>query len=186
MFSILNKIKRYWFNNGLLLLVLLSLAFLGIYWVICCINKSNGSYTSFDSFKFPLLRHTPKKNKKKPPTESKGEIACKNYLQNRFNKPFPKSRPNFMFNSVTGENLELDMFNKELLLACEYHGKQHYEYNSFMHKGSRDKFHTQKYRDRMKKDICKKLGIKLVEVPYTIQINDIPQYLELKLQKLGF
>ena len=47
----------------------------------------------------------------------------KNYLQNRFNKPFPKSRPNFMFNSVTGENLELDMFNKELLLACEYDGK---------------------------------------------------------------
>ena len=33
-----------------------------------------------------------------------------------------------MFNSVTGKPLEFDCFNKELLIACEYNGRQHYEY----------------------------------------------------------
>ena len=48
---------------------------------------------------------------------------------------------------------------------------------SFTHKNTGDK---------MKKDICRKLGIKLVEVPYTTHIDDIPSYIETKLQQLGY
>jgi hypothetical protein len=71
-------------------------------------------------------------------------------------------------------------------LAVEYNGKQHYEYNPFMHRNSKDTFYSQVYRDRIKKDICKKLGIKLIEVPYTVPNNKIPEFLESKLREYGF
>ena len=58
MFSILNKFKKYWINNGFIFMVLLSLAFLAIYWIICCITRSNGSYTDLESFKLPFLSST--------------------------------------------------------------------------------------------------------------------------------
>ena len=126
------------------------------------------------------------KSKSRIPVNSKGEEICRQTLEQLFSKPFAKCRPDFLFNSVTGENLELDMYNKELGIAVEYNGQQHYKYNSFMHGGSRDKFYGQQYRDRMKRDICKKLGIVLIEVPYTVKHQDIPNFLYQQLKQHGF
>ena len=86
-----------------------------------------------------------------------------------------------MFNSVTGSNLELDMFNKELRIACEYNGRQHYEYVPYLHGNSKENFYAQKYRDKMKEEICQKLGIFLIKVPYTVKEDKIPDFLENEL-----
>ena len=45
---------------------------------------------------------------------------------------------------------------------------------------------TQKYRDDMKKRICKENNINLIEVPYTIKINDIEKYIIENCKKLGY
>ena len=153
------------------------------------VNKLLGNYISNS----PNHHKSKKYNKNsdshgrsRVPTESKGEVACRKTLQQIFNKPFEKVRPDFLFNSVTGENLEFDMYDKELGLAVEYNGQQHYRFNSFMHQGSRDKFYGQQYRDKMKRDICKKLNITLIEVPYTVKNDDIPSFLVQELRKHNY
>lgn len=116
---------------------------------------------------------------------SKGEEMCKSFVEFYFQKPFTKTRPDFLKNPVTGENLELDLYNPELKLAIEYNGSQHYHYNSFMHKNSRDKFQNQQYRDLIKKDLCAKANITLVVVPYTIPHDQIGTFLLEEFKNIG-
>jgi hypothetical protein len=114
------------------------------------------------------------------PKESKGEIECRRVLEKMFKKPFPKVRPNFLKNPITSENsdinLELDCYNDELKIGVEYNGIQHYKYTPFFHK-SKESFHNQKYRDYLKRDLCEKNGIRLIEVPYTVKVEDIEGFL---------
>lgn len=116
---------------------------------------------------------------------SKGEHMCKTFVEFYFQKPFNKTRPDFLKNPVTGENLELDLYNPDLKLAIEYNGAQHYHYNSFMHKNSRDKFQNQQYRDLIKKDLCDKANITLVIVPYTVPHDQIGPFLLEEFKRLG-
>lgn len=126
---------------------------------------------------------------RRPPQESKGEAECRKVLEVIFKKPFPKARPSLLKNPVTSEesdnNLELDCYNSELKLAVEYNGIQHYKYSPYFHK-SREAFHNQKYRDYMKKTICEKNGITLIEVPYTVKIGDIASFLRGKLSSVDY
>ena len=117
----------------------------------------------------------PSKNK-----ESRGETECRRVLESIFSKPFPNSRPSFMKNSVTGSNLEIDCYNDELNLGCEYHGKQHYEYVPYFHK-DKQHFYNQRYRDEETKRLCSQNGVSLIEVPYTVKIGDIETYIRKRL-----
>lgn len=141
--------------------------------------------SSFDDL-FSTGEDTPEivvKKRRMMPEVSKGELACKTYLENRFGLEFKKVRPNLLKNNVTGNNLELDLYNEELNLAVEYNGKQHYKYCPGVHK-SYEHFQTQKYRDEIKKHLCKDNNIILIEVPYWIK--DIDEYLETQLSNNGF
>ena len=147
-------------------------------------NSENfqGSYSKNFNFQ---MHNTPVKNKKVTRMSS-GEKICRNYLQKLFRKPFPSVRPDFLYNDATGENLELDMYNRSELLACEYNGKQHYEYIPFLHKNNKLNFVYQQYRDKLKREVCQKLGIKLISVPYTVSNKDIPIFLQSELHKFGY
>jgi hypothetical protein len=108
-------------------------------------------------------------------------------LEDLFGVPFSKERPDFLRNPVTSDgrdtnNLELDCYNSGLKLAVEYNGVQHYKYVPYFHK-NRDAFQNQKYRDYMKREMCEKNGITLIEVPYTVKIPDIRAFL---LNKLSY
>jgi len=188
--DIWKKISEYWQAKGWLYLFLGALGILFLCWLVSERNNLEGTYDSYELVRennyFPQSIGKPKKKKKGIPQESRGEEICRNTLQDLFKQPFPKVRPDFLYNSVTGENLELDMYNKHYKLAVEYNGQQHYKYNSFMHSGSKDKFYNQQYRDRMKRDVCRKLGITLIEVPYTVKNQDIPNFLVNKLREGGF
>lgn len=117
---------------------------------------------------------------------SKGEVECRRVLEKFFTGyKFPNKRPEFMKNQITNKNLEMDCYCSELGLAVEYHGQQHYKYIPFFHSNI-DKFRTQQYRDLLTRDLCQKNNIKLIEVPYTVKINDIEQYLKKKLNQLGY
>jgi hypothetical protein len=103
-------------------------------------------------------------------------------MEDRFGEPFPKARPSCLRNPVTGENLELDIYNETLGLAVEYNGKQHYHFNSHFHRGSNDRFQNQQYRDLIKKQLCEENGIFLITVPYSLKEDEIPDYLDQKLE----
>jgi hypothetical protein len=118
-------------------------------------------------------------------TESKGESHARNLAQIIFGKPFIKTRPDFLKNNVTGHNLELDLYNDELKLAIEYSGAQHYKYIPFFHKNY-EHFQTQKYRDEIKKMLCEKNDIQLIEIPYTVKLKDMENFIRLQAKKLGF
>ena len=118
-------------------------------------------------------------------SDSKGEIICRNTLQNIFKKPFNKIRPDFLKNEALGNNmnLEIDCYDEELKLGVEYNGRQHYEFVPFFHK-NKEAFHNQKYRDYMKKNLCKRNGIHLISVPYTIKKHNIETYLTNEIKKI--
>jgi hypothetical protein len=118
-------------------------------------------------------------------SESRGEIECRKFLETVFQMPFPKARPDFLKNPVTGNNLEIDCFNPTLRLGVEYNGQQHYSYNSFFHRNI-DSSTNQKYRDELKRRICHENGIHLIEVPFTIKLHDIGSFLHLKLKEIGY
>lgn len=171
------KFNKLWKKYGFEITVGLSILFI-LFLALFRIGKK-GTWSSGYSI--------PPKAKRKPPQESKGEVECRRVLEQLFNKPFPKIRPNFLRNPVTSEemsdnNLELDCYNDELKLAVEYNGAQHYKYIPYFHK-SKDSFHNQKYRDYMKQNMCKENGITLIEVPYTVKVEDIKSFL---LKKLSF
>ena len=128
-----------------------------------------------------------KTKKRKPPTVSKGEAECKRVLESIFERPFNKIRPYFLNNKVTGGdfNLEIDCYNEELNLGVEYSGKMHYEYIPFFHKNY-EAFLNQKYRDELKKRMCKDEGLILIEVPYTVKHENIESFLKKELKKHGY
>lgn len=136
---------------------------------------------------YTYIMNQPKKPGRAPPRDSKGEIECRRVLEKIFNRPFDKSRPDFLNNPVTGGNfnLELDCFCPELRLACEYSGQQHYKFVPYFHK-NKEAFLNQKYRDQLKKEWCTKNGINLIEVPYTVKIPDIEKYIVDGLRYLGY
>ena len=128
-----------------------------------------------------------KTNYRGPPKESKGEIECRRVLQKIFNKPFSKSRPDFLRNPVTGGNfnLELDCYDKTLKLGVEYNGIQHYKHISYFHK-NKEAFRNQCYRDELKRRMCRDNNVNLIEVPYTVKLHDIEKFLIQKLKVIGY
>lgn len=116
--------------------------------------------------------------------ESKGETLCRAAAEKVFKKKFVKVRPDFLKNNVTGMNLELDIYNEELKVAIEYNGQQHYKYVPFFHKNY-EHFLNQKYRDEIKKMLCKQQGIHLIEISYETSPTDIESIIKLEAVKLG-
>jgi len=125
---------------------------------------------------------TPKRKK-----DSSGELECRRVLEQIFKVPFGKARPNFLSNPVTGGNfnLELDCYNPELNLAVEYNGQQHYKFIPFFHK-NKEAFQNQKYRDELKRRMCKENMITLIEIPYTVKTENIKKNLIQELFKRGY
>lgn len=173
------KLKQTWEKWGFEILAVACLVFLVIY-ALFRIGKK-GTWST--SFYVPTKRNAIEKDK----FESTGEAVCRNVLEKMLGKPFPKARPDFLRNPVTGGyfNLELDCYNPELRLAVEYSGIQHYKYTPYFHK-NKEAFMNQKYRDDMKRRICREYGINLIEVPYTVKVDRIPAFLFRQLQLLGY
>jgi hypothetical protein len=180
--------SRFWEKYGFEFLVCLSI-------LIIIINYysrrgKTGTWNSSYTYNQNLKRRPSNHGSPVRSSDSKGEIECRRVLQNIFNVSFNKARPDILRNSVTsdqgsGFNLELDCYNEMLKLACEYNGAQHYKYIPYFHK-TKDSFHNQKYRDYMKRDLCNKNGITLIEVPYTVKIEHIENYIIDKLLKSGY
>lgn len=185
-----NKLTQLWNDRGFEICLGLSVALLIIFALYNKFKGTRGTYSKPGQyFVNPTNRKSYTKTgvKRGPQRESKGEAECRRVLHNLFRKPFPSRRPDFLRNPVTGGsfNLELDCYNAELGLAVEYNGVQHYKYTPYFHR-SKDHFMNQKYRDDMKRRICKENGIVLIEVPYTVKHGEIRSFLVNELRKHGY
>jgi hypothetical protein len=107
----------------------------------------------------------PVKAKTERKTTSVGEERCRAFLESHFNTRFPKVRPSFLTNPITGSPLELDGYNEKLQIAFEYNGRQHYEFEPHFHKSKAD-FYNGQYRDELKRNLCRKKGVRLLVVSY--------------------
>lgn len=107
---------------------------------------------------------------------SKGERMCREILEELFDKPFEKIRPDFLRNPETGCNLEIDCYNDELALGVEYSGEEHYVWPNFTGQTHRQ-FIMQIRRDRFKVDACDQAGVYLITVPYTVPFHEIRDYI---------
>ena len=74
-------------------------------------------------------------------------------------------RPNFLLNTKTGKNLELDLYCEKHAFAIEVQGIQHYEFTPRFHK-TEDQFLYQIKKDKFKLETCISLGIKLLYIKY--------------------
>jgi hypothetical protein len=184
------KVTKLWNDRGFEICLGLCVAALIIFALYNKFKGTKGTYSRPGQYFVSPSRdksHNSHGVKRGPPRESKGEAECRRVLQSLLRKPFPSQRPDFLRNPVTGGNfnLELDCYNAELGLAVEYNGVQHYKYTPYFHR-SKDHFMNQKYRDDMKKRICKENRIVLIEVPHTVKLENIREFLVEELRKNGY
>lgn len=72
--------------------------------------------------------------------------------------------------SPKGEPMQLDIYFPNLMLAFEFQGRQHYQFNKFFHK-TLSQFEYLKECDLLKIKLCKGLGIKLIQIPYNKELT---------------
>ena len=72
--------------------------------------------------------------------------------------------------------MELDGYNEELSIGFEYQGLQHYEFIEFFY-NSEKKFKQRQKDDELKRKLCKRNKVHLIEIPYFIPKNELQQYL---------
>jgi len=97
-------------------------------------------------------------------SESFGETITRKYFEEIFGFQFPKVRPNWLKNPITGYNLELDGYCAELNIAFEYQGDQHFKKIPFF-KMTDERLILSQQRDQFKRNLCQKMNISLIEVP---------------------
>lgn len=109
------------------------------------------------------------------------ETKCRTIIEELTKHDFPKARPKWLLNPLTGKSLELDGYNPKLKIAFEYNGIQHYQFVPRFHK-SPDCLTLQTMRDIFKRVTCKRYGIVLITIPYHIHATQLKSYI---LQKLN-
>lgn len=112
----------------------------------------------------------------------RSETYCRNVLEIMLGRKFPKRRPGWL-KTEEGNKLELDGYSSELKLAFEYHGRQHYEEVPYLHRGQ--SFELRKKLDDLKRKLCKKNGVMLLEIPYIIRPSEYQVFILKQLKKFG-
>lgn len=100
-----------------------------------------------------------------------GERICRIFFEQYFNKPFPKTRPEWLKTDLNS-TLELDGFNVELKIAFEYQGIQHYKVDGFFIKTAQQLDKRIK-DDLLKSKLCAENNIKLIVIPYLKSLVDL-------------
>ncbi len=113
----------------------------------------------------------------------RAERVCRNIFKAIFNDRFPKLWPEWLIND-RGNRMELDGYNEDLKLAFEYQGRQHYQFEGFFNTDMSD-LENRMENDKMKREMCVKNGVKLIEVPFTVKFEQMPNYIIKQCEKEG-
>jgi hypothetical protein len=111
------------------------------------------------------------------------ERLCRAFFEEIFEKPFPKTKPNWLRNEK-GNKMELDGYCEELKLAFEYHGEQHYEKDHFFIR--KNGLNQRQRDDRLKLMQCiNEHQVMLIELPYTTKPEEMEQVILRRCDILG-
>jgi hypothetical protein len=109
-------------------------------------------------------------------TEGESEQVCRGFFERIFKVKFHKQRPEWLVNPYSEGQMHLDGYSEKLKLAFEFNGPQHYVYYPKYHKNYED-FIKQQERDNIKTELCKKNGIMLIVVPYTLDYDEFQDFI---------
>ena len=171
--NVLDTFTNWWHDKGFEILIVVSVVVILFMWFFN--NNRSGKWSKSYYFSSEPVQSV--KPIKKNNGKSSGETECRRVMETLFGRPFPTCRPDFLNNSVSFRNLELDCYNDDLKLAVEYQGQQHYKYTPHFHR-NKEAFDNQRYRDDMKRRMCMENGVKLLEVPYTVKPDKIEGYIK--------
>ncbi len=108
-----------------------------------------------------------------------GERICREFFEQILRKQFPKSYPKWLINAK-GNQMELDGYCQALGLAFEHHGEHHYSTKAHFAR-SEKVLRTRQEDDRIKRDLCSRQGIVLIEVPEIptrLPVNQIKTFIK--------
>lgn len=195
MLSFYEKWKQYWEENGFECTAIFSVFIILLLFFYNWFSNKSGTYTprsagwgktGSGTKSFGPPPHDPYFNYREHTVrDSKLELLTKYHLEDMFQQPFWKIRPEFLKNETTGKNLEIDLFNKDLRLAVEVQGIQHYKFTPKYHLTQRN-FYDQVDRDRRKAIKCRNSGIILIEVPYHVKEKELRPFLTKRLREEGY
>ena len=123
--------------------------------------------------------------------DTEPEMLSRAYMKYIFNarfRKYPKGSVKWL--QGVGGLLELDGYNEKLRLAIEYNGPQHYdlEFHIKVYKLSRDvalkRLQRIQQNDKLKVELCKKNGVDLIVVPYTVKYSDMQAYISDEYKRL--
>jgi len=110
---------------------------------------------------------------------SYGENITRQIFEQLLNVEFPKIKPDWLIND-NGNKLELDGYNKEIKIAFEYNGVQHYEINNRFHHNEQS-LKKQQRHDEIKRTLCDEHNILLIEISHNIKHSNLINYIKQKL-----
>lgn len=95
-----------------------------------------------------------------------GEEKCRFVFEQLSGHLFPQLHRAF------GTKMQIDGYCDQLKIAFEFHGKQHFHYVKYWHKGH-DTLESQQFRDEEKRKLCKLMNVNLIEVPYDQNVEQL-------------
>jgi len=111
------------------------------------------------------------------------ERLCRVYLEQIFNTSFICCRPKWLLNS-RGNKMELDGYSKELNIAFEHQGMQHYKQVSIFTYN----LEQRQLDDIRKKRLCEEKGVRLIIIPALFaltKLEDLPTVVQKECERLG-
>ncbi len=116
-------------------------------------------------------------------SEGISERVCRKIFEEIFSEKFPKKKPKWLINS-RGNGMELDGYCEKLKIAFEYNGIQHYKQSYYTKERSLERI---KEDDNVKRILCKKYEVTLIEIPYTVDFEGMSTYItkECKLRGIN-
>jgi hypothetical protein len=120
------------------------------------------------------------------PECSKGisERICRAYFETYFDEKFPSTKKLSWLINSKGNPMELDGYCERLKLAFEYQGHQHFHYVNVFHKDASD-LNARRNDDVLKRELCKRNGVFLIEIHYSIEHKNIGKYIIKECDHLG-
>ena len=111
------------------------------------------------------------------------ERICRKFFEAIFKGKFPTVKFKWLLN-LDGNTMHLDGYNENLRIAFEYHGMQHFKFKSHWYR-TKEKFEQRKKNDQIKRDLCRKHEIILIEIPYTVKFENMEKFIREKAEKIG-
>ena len=112
---------------------------------------------------------------------TKSEAYAISILESITGEKFPTVNPEWL--KYKGKNLELDGYNNKLKLALEFSGPLHTKW--YPGKESYKKYFDRLCRDRAKKIICERNGVKLIVLDMSLKRHNWRNYILSRLYDFG-